>query len=162
MIFNVTVSTKNGRFAVFDLKNFYLGVPTRIWEYTRIHISTVPHSIISQNKLLDLFHNGYVLVEIMEGITGLLKPYSSFMNNFSPTSQNTAMPHAHTCQAFGNTQHAMSLSVSWSIILASNIPTNQMPITSLMPYGASTKSQQIGLGHSTLDSPYSGTTMPND
>jgi hypothetical protein len=52
MLFNSIISTKNG------------GI--QIWEYMRIHISTILESIIVQYKLLDLVHNGYVLVGIMK------------------------------------------------------------------------------------------------
>jgi hypothetical protein len=71
MLFNSTISTKNGRFAVFYLKNFYLGTPMQTWEYMHILISTIPDSIIAQYKLLDMVHNRYVLVEIMKGMYGL-------------------------------------------------------------------------------------------
>jgi hypothetical protein len=59
------------RFTVFYLKNFYLGTPMWIWEYMRIHISTIPDSTIAQYILLDLVNNGYVLVEITKGMYGL-------------------------------------------------------------------------------------------
>jgi hypothetical protein len=42
-------------------------------EYMHTHISTTLDSIIAQYKLLDLVHNGYVLVEIMKGMYGLPK-----------------------------------------------------------------------------------------
>jgi hypothetical protein len=35
------------------------------------YTTTIPDSIIAQYKLLDLVHNGYVLVEIMKGMYGL-------------------------------------------------------------------------------------------
>jgi hypothetical protein len=71
MLFNSTISTKNGHFAVFDRKNFYLGTPMRIWEYMCIHISNILDSIISQYTLLDLVNNECALVEIMKGVCGL-------------------------------------------------------------------------------------------
>jgi hypothetical protein len=43
----------------------------RWYEYMMIHISTIPDSSITQCNLLDLVHNGYVLVETMKGMSGL-------------------------------------------------------------------------------------------
>jgi hypothetical protein len=68
ILFNSTISTKNGQFTVFDLNHFYLGTPLWIWEYIHIDISTIPDSVVSQCNLLDLVHNGYMLVEIMKGM----------------------------------------------------------------------------------------------
>jgi hypothetical protein len=71
MLFNSTISTKNGCFADFDHKNFYLGTSIQTLEYMCIHISIIPDSIIAQYKLFDLVQNCYVLVEIMKGMNGL-------------------------------------------------------------------------------------------
>jgi hypothetical protein len=71
MLFSITISTKNGHFVILDLNTCYQGMPLRIWEYMRIHISTIPDSIIAQYKLLGLVHNGYVLVDTMKGMYGL-------------------------------------------------------------------------------------------
>jgi hypothetical protein len=61
-LFNSVISMQDGRFAVFDLIMFYLGMPTKWYEYTIIHISTIPESIIAQYNLLYLVNNGYILV----------------------------------------------------------------------------------------------------
>jgi hypothetical protein len=71
MLLNSVISTPGARFATFDLKDFYLGTPMARKEYMRIPISSIPRSIIHQYHLLDLIHNGSVLVEISRGMYGL-------------------------------------------------------------------------------------------
>jgi hypothetical protein len=65
------ISTPHARFTTFDLKDFLFGTPMARKEYMRIVITYIPHSIINQYHLLDLFHNGFVLVEISRGMYGL-------------------------------------------------------------------------------------------
>jgi hypothetical protein len=104
MLFNSTISTKNGRFTIFYLKLFYLGTPMRIWEYIRIHISTIPDSIIVKYKLSDLVHNGYVLVKIMKGVYSLPQP------RILAYGQRVAHLAQHGYETLGGRQHDISLS----------------------------------------------------
>jgi hypothetical protein len=55
ILLNSVISTPHARFATFDLKYFYLGT---------IAITSIPQSITDQYHLLDLVHNGFVLVTI--------------------------------------------------------------------------------------------------
>jgi hypothetical protein len=64
MLLNSVISNPGALFTTFDLKDFYLGTPMKRKEYMRIPISSIPPSIIEQYHLLDLVHNGFVLVEI--------------------------------------------------------------------------------------------------
>jgi hypothetical protein len=68
ILLNSVISTPHARFATFDLKDFYLGTPMVRKEYMRIAITSIPQSIIDQYHLLDLVHNGFVLVEISRGM----------------------------------------------------------------------------------------------
>jgi hypothetical protein len=68
MLLNGVISTHCARFATFDLKDFYLGTPMTRKEYMRISINSVPQSIVDQYQLLDLVHNGFILVEISRGM----------------------------------------------------------------------------------------------
>jgi hypothetical protein len=68
ILLNSVISTPHARFATFDLKDFYLGTPMVQKEYMWISISSVPQSIIDQYHLLDLVHNGFVLVAISRGM----------------------------------------------------------------------------------------------
>ena len=54
-----------------DLKDFYLGTPMERYEYMRIPIDMLPDAIIKQYNLRQLFHNGYVFVEISCVMYGL-------------------------------------------------------------------------------------------
>jgi hypothetical protein len=71
MLINSVISTPGALFATFDLKGVYLGTPMKRMEYMRIPISSIPPSIIEQYHLLDLVHNGFVLVKISRGMYGL-------------------------------------------------------------------------------------------
>jgi hypothetical protein len=71
ILLNSVISTPRARFATFDLKDFYLGTPMLQKEYMRIAITSIPQSIIDQYHLLDLVHNGFVLVAISRGMYGL-------------------------------------------------------------------------------------------
>jgi hypothetical protein len=68
MLLNSVISTPGALFAIFDLKDVYLGTPMKRMEYMRIPISSIPPSIIGQYHLLDLVHNCFVLVEISRGM----------------------------------------------------------------------------------------------
>jgi hypothetical protein len=71
MLLNSVILTPHARFTTFDLKYFYLGTPMTRKEYMRISINSIPKSIVDQYHLLDLVHNGFVLVEISCGVYGL-------------------------------------------------------------------------------------------
>lgn len=71
LLFNSVVSTPGAKFAAFDITNFYLNNPMERYEYMRIPIKDIPASIIKQYQLMDIVHNGHVLVEIRKGMYGL-------------------------------------------------------------------------------------------
>jgi hypothetical protein len=71
MLLNSFISTPHAHFATFDLNDFFLGTPMTRKAYMRISINSIPQSIIDQYHLLDLVHNGFILVEIMCGMYGL-------------------------------------------------------------------------------------------
>jgi hypothetical protein len=71
MLLNSVISTPGAHFTTFDLPYFYLGTPMAQKEYMRISINSIPQSIIDQYHILDLFRNGFVLVEISRGMYGL-------------------------------------------------------------------------------------------
>jgi hypothetical protein len=71
MLLNSVILTPGARFATFDLKDFYVGPSMVQKEYMRISITSIPQSTIHQYHLLDLVHNGFVLVEISRGMYGL-------------------------------------------------------------------------------------------
>jgi hypothetical protein len=70
-LLNSIISTPNARFTTFYLKDFYLGTPMAQKEYMWIAITSIPQSIIDQYRILELVHNGFVLVDISRGMYGL-------------------------------------------------------------------------------------------
>jgi hypothetical protein len=70
---NSVISTKNGRFATIDFKDFYLGTPMqpKDFAYMRIPISLIPDDIMQLYNLAPLVKNGHVYVRIEKGMYGL-------------------------------------------------------------------------------------------
>jgi hypothetical protein len=97
MLLNSVISTPGALFTTFDLKDFYLGTPMTRMEYMRIPISSIPPSIIEQYHLLNLVHNGFVLVEISCGMYGLpqagILAYDQLVRHLS-TYGYSPCPHA--------------------------------------------------------------------
>ena len=59
------------RWAVLDIKDFYLGTPLERDEWLRVPLRLIPDEIQAQFRLQDLQRNGCVLVRISKGIYGL-------------------------------------------------------------------------------------------
>jgi hypothetical protein len=70
-LFNSVVSTKNARFCVGDVKNFYLNTPMDRPEYMRIPIKYIPQEIIDEYNASKFIKDGYIYVEIVKGMYGL-------------------------------------------------------------------------------------------
>jgi hypothetical protein len=68
---NSVLSTKDARFACYDISNFYLGTPLDRPEYVRIKISDIPQEFTDEYNLLHYAHNGWVYFEINKGVYGL-------------------------------------------------------------------------------------------
>ena len=71
LLFNITISTKGGRFMCIDIKAFNLGTPMNWYEYIWIKMSDIPQDIIDQYGLTAKAVNGKVLVEIRRVLYGL-------------------------------------------------------------------------------------------
>jgi hypothetical protein len=64
-----TISTKNRRFMVVDIKDFYLNTPLKRYEYMRLPLTLIPDEIRQQYQLDDTAtHDGWVYIEIREGM----------------------------------------------------------------------------------------------
>jgi hypothetical protein len=80
LLINSTISTKDARYACFDLKDFYLGTPLPgRHEFMRLDIRIVPQEIVDEYKLLGLVHNGYIYMRIERGMYGL--PHAGLIAN---------------------------------------------------------------------------------
>ena len=53
-LFNSVVSTRNTKFMIIDISNFYLMTPLKRPEYVRISINDIPDEIINAYKLRDI------------------------------------------------------------------------------------------------------------
>ena len=71
MLLNSTISTKRARHKCIDIGSFYLKTPMKRFEYMKFPIRIFPQYIINQCNLLEKVHNGYIYVEIINGIYGL-------------------------------------------------------------------------------------------
>ena len=70
-LLNSVISTKNGRFATADVKNFYLNTPMARPEYMKIKVEFIPQEIQDEYDIADKIIDGYVYVEINKGMYGL-------------------------------------------------------------------------------------------
>jgi len=71
LMWNSVISTKDAKFAVADVKNFYLNTPLDRFEYMKMKISIFPQEFIDAYNLQDKVINGYVYMEIQRGMYGL-------------------------------------------------------------------------------------------
>lgn len=70
-LWNSITSTPGARYACADISNFYLATPMDRHEYMQIKADLVPKVFKQQYKLHDKIHNGYLHMEIQQGIYGL-------------------------------------------------------------------------------------------
>jgi hypothetical protein len=71
ILINSTLSTKNAKMMMMDIKIYYLGTPLHTYEYMRLPLSILPLDIIEKYKLTHLAVNGWVYLEIRKGMYGL-------------------------------------------------------------------------------------------
>ena len=70
-MFNSVISTKNARFGVMDIGNFYLGTPMERYEYMFLNMKDISEDIIEKYNLQKLVRNDKVYVEIRKEMYGL-------------------------------------------------------------------------------------------
>jgi hypothetical protein len=71
ILINNTVSTKDAKMMVMDIKNYYLGTPSPMYEYMFLPIYILPDKIIEKYHLKCLAVDGWVYLEIRKGMYGL-------------------------------------------------------------------------------------------
>ena len=71
LLLNSVLSTKDAKFACFDISNFYLGTPLDRPEYVRIQLAIIPQEFIDEYDLTAFTHHGWVYFEITKGVYGL-------------------------------------------------------------------------------------------
>ena len=70
---NSVISTRNARYMCADVKNFYLCTPLERYENIRMPINLIPQEFIDLYDLGSKVKNGYVYIEIQQGMYGLLQ-----------------------------------------------------------------------------------------
>ena len=68
---NSLISTSNAKFVTADIENFYLNNILPDSEWMKLHISIIPNEIIQQYNLHDIVSDGWVYLEILNGMYGL-------------------------------------------------------------------------------------------
>jgi hypothetical protein len=69
---NSIISTKNARYCIINLKNFYLNTPIDQLEYMWVKVSNLPPDFVKSYNLKDLANNdGTIYVKIQKGMYGL-------------------------------------------------------------------------------------------
>jgi hypothetical protein len=114
LLINSTISTPGARYAVIDVKNYYLGTKLTRYEYMRLPINILPDEIVQQYELLDLVHNGYVYVEIQGGMYGL--PQAGLLANQLLTKRLEKFGYAPTIHIPGLWKHK-SRPVTFSLVV---------------------------------------------
>ena len=68
---NGVVSTKDGGFAVSDVKDFYLGTPLKEKRYGKVKAKYIPQVTIDKYNLQDYIEYGWLYFVIYTGIYGI-------------------------------------------------------------------------------------------
>jgi hypothetical protein len=71
ILINSTLSTKDAKMMMMDIKNYYLGTPFTKYEYMRLSISILSEEIIEKYHLTRLVVDRWVYLEIKKGMYGL-------------------------------------------------------------------------------------------
>ena len=71
ILFNSVISTPHAKFMTIEIKNMYLMSNMTDCEYMRIPVELIPPEIMTEYKLENMVHNGYVYCKIKKGMYGL-------------------------------------------------------------------------------------------
>jgi hypothetical protein len=71
ILINSTLSTEYATMMMMDIKNYYLGTPLPMFEYTKMPLSRFPEDIIQKYNLKALADDGWVYIEIRKVMYGL-------------------------------------------------------------------------------------------
>jgi hypothetical protein len=71
ILINSTLSTKDAKMMMMDIKNYYLGTSLPTYEYMRMPISILPDEIIEKYHLTRIAVDGWVYLEIHKGVEGV-------------------------------------------------------------------------------------------
>ena len=71
LLFNSVISTKNAIFCTIDIKDFYLNMPMKQYEYMKVLYTLVPYEIKCQYELGNKVHDRHVYIEIRKRMYNL-------------------------------------------------------------------------------------------
>eukprot|EP00957_Ditylum_brightwellii_P115684 8823950-Ditylum_brightwellii.AAC.1 len=71
LLWNSVLSTPGARYCCINLANFYLESPMVQYKYIRIVCKLVPDEFMDEYHLHNKVHNGYIYMEICQGLYGL-------------------------------------------------------------------------------------------
>jgi hypothetical protein len=71
VLINITLTTEEAAMMMMDIKSYYLGTPLPRFEYMKMLLSRFPEEIFQKYNLNALAINGWVYIEIRNGICGL-------------------------------------------------------------------------------------------
>jgi hypothetical protein len=71
IIINSTLSTEDAAMMMIDIRSYYIGTPLPRFEYMKMLLSRFPEEIIQKYNLNALAVDGWVYIEIREGMYGL-------------------------------------------------------------------------------------------
>ena len=72
ILFISIISTKGAKFMTVDIKNFYLMMPFKRWEYIKLKLSDIPAEVINKYNLMEkATKDESVYVEVRRGMYGL-------------------------------------------------------------------------------------------
>jgi hypothetical protein len=71
IIINSTLPTEDAEMMMMDIKNYYVGTPLPIYEYTRLPLSLIPDEIITKYNLRAIPIGRWLYLEICKGMYGL-------------------------------------------------------------------------------------------
>jgi hypothetical protein len=71
ILINSTLSTEDAAMMMMDIKNYYIGTPLPRFEYMKMLLSGFPEEIIQKYNLNALAVDGWVYIEIRNGMYGL-------------------------------------------------------------------------------------------
>jgi mRNA-degrading endonuclease RelE of RelBE toxin-antitoxin system len=71
ILINSTLSTKDAAMVMMDINNYYLGTPLPWFEYMKMPLSRFTEEIVQKYNLNALAVDGWVYIEIREGVYGL-------------------------------------------------------------------------------------------
>jgi hypothetical protein len=146
ILINITLSTEQAEMMMMDIKNYYFGTPLPRYEYTRLPLAIIPDEVIQKYNLTDKAVEGWVYLEIRQGMYGLkqagllanqliqqrLEPYGYY-------------PARHTPGLWLHKTRPLSFTLIVDDFAVKYVGQETLTICA-MPYYAIMKSQQIGKG----------------